>query len=103
MSACFYPLPQSAKKALRCIIAEARCSSLAREQPCLVCLSEAQIADYLYLNQRLINFYASAGDVRQRMREQGVLSGAGAEKKPAPEIPEDVPRALHRFYKRGTQ
>ena len=35
----------------------------------------------------------SAGDVRQRMRDQGVLSGGGAEKKPAPEIPEDVPRS----------
>ena len=45
----------------------------------------------------------SAGDVRQRMRDQGVLSGGGAEKKPAPEIPEDVPRALHRFYKKGTE
>ena len=44
-----------------------------------------------------------AGDVRQRMRGQGVLSGGGKEKQPAPDIPEDVPRALHRFYKKGTQ
>ncbi len=43
------------------------------------------------------------GGVRQRMREQGVLSGGGAEKKPPTAIPEDVPRALHRFFKKGTQ
>ena len=47
--------------------------------------------------------YWDAGDVRQRMRGQGVLSGGGKEKQPAPDIPEDVPRALHRFYKKGTQ
>ncbi len=45
----------------------------------------------------------STGGVRQRMREQGVLSGGGAEKKPPPEIPADVPRALHRFYRKGAQ
>lgn len=40
-------------------------------------------------------------EVRARMREQGVLSGGGSEKKPPAPIPEDVPRALHRFYKKG--
>ena len=41
------------------------------------------------------------GDVKARMREQGVLSGGGAEKKAPVEIPEGVPRALHRFYRKG--
>jgi hypothetical protein len=32
---------------------------------------------------------------------QGVLSGGGADRKPPAEIPADVPRALHRFYRKG--
>lgn len=46
---------------------------------------------------------AGKPELRQRMREQGVLSGGGAEKKQPAAIPEDVPRALHRFYKKGVQ
>ncbi|EIE26391.1 WD40 repeat-like protein [Coccomyxa subellipsoidea C-169] len=46
---------------------------------------------------------AGKPELRQRMREQGVLSGGGAEKKQPAPIPEDVPRALHRFYKKGVQ
>ncbi|BDA41031.1 WD repeat-containing protein 46 [Coccomyxa sp. Obi] len=42
-------------------------------------------------------------EIRQRMREEGVLSGGGAQKKQPAPIPEDVPRALHRFYKKGVQ
>ncbi len=46
---------------------------------------------------------AKKPEIWQRMREEGVLSGGGAEKKQPAPIPEDVPRALHRFYKKGVQ
>jgi U3 small nucleolar RNA-associated protein 7 len=41
------------------------------------------------------------GEVAARMREQGVLSGGGAEQKAPELIPDSVPRALHRFYRKG--
>lgn len=40
------------------------------------------------------------GDLRQRIRSE---MGVAEAKKNGATIPEDVPRALHRFYERGKQ
>jgi hypothetical protein len=39
------------------------------------------------------------GEIRQRAQRQS----GGTEKNPPAAIPEDVPRALHRFFKKGAQ